>query len=134
MRIFLRINFGLGFSSFSLGNHISYCKGVFGGVDISFTLCLLLPLPLYLLFCQRGHNIPFFLFLSPYWYFGTRRRFLGGERSVGGGGGGGGITGGSVLGASFELPPLFLLASRPFRPGRFFWSICSSSSSDSEST
>ena len=49
-------------------------------------------------------------------------------------GGGGGITRGCVLGASFELPPLFLLANRPFRPGHFFWSICSSSSSDLEST
>ena len=53
-------------------------------------------------------------------------------RSVGEGGWG--IIGGCVLGASFELPRLFLLASRPFRPGRFFWSICSSSSSNSEST
>ena len=50
------------------------------------------------------------------------------------GGGGGGITRGCVLGAFFELFLLFLLASRPFRPGHFFWSICSSSSSDSEST
>ena len=53
-------------------------------------------------------------------------------RSVGGEGGG--ITGGCVLEASFELPPLFLLVSRPFRPGRFFWSICSFSSSNAEST
>ena len=53
-------------------------------------------------------------------------------RSVGGGEGWG-ITGGYVLGASFELPSLFLLASRPFIPGRFFWSISSSSSSDSKS-
>ena len=52
-------------------------------------------------------------------------------RSIGGGGGG--ITGGCVLGASFELPPLFLLANRPFRPGCFFWSISSSSFSNSES-
>ena len=36
------------------------------------------------------------------------------------GGGGVGIAGGYVLGATLELPPLFLLASRPFRPGRFF--------------
>ena len=36
------------------------------------------------------------------------------------GGRGRGITGGCVLGASFELPPLFLLASRPFKPGHFF--------------
>ena len=50
------------------------------------------------------------------------------------GGGGMGIAGGCVLGASLELPPLFLLVSRLFRPGRFFWSICSSSSSDFEST
>ena len=42
-------------------------------------------------------------------------------------------TWGCVLGASFELPHLFLLASRPFKPGLFFWSISSSSSSDSES-
>ena len=54
-------------------------------------------------------------------------------RSVGGGGGGGRTTRGCVLGASFELPPLFLLASRPFKPGLFFWSISSSSSLDSES-
>ena len=54
-------------------------------------------------------------------------------RSVGRGGGGR-TTWGCVLGASFELPPLFLLASRPFKPGLFFWSISSSSSSsDSES-
>ena len=44
-----------------------------------------------------------------------------------------------LLGAVFwellwNFPPLFLLASRPLRPGLFFWSICSSSSSDSEST
>ena len=39
-------------------------------------------------------------------------------RSVGGGGGV--ITGSCVLGASFELPPVFLLASKPFKPGRFF--------------
>ena len=38
-----------------------------------------------------------------------------------------------TVGTSFELPPLFLLASSPFKPGRFFWSISSSSSSDSES-
>ena len=49
------------------------------------------------------------------------------------GGGGGGIAGGCVLGTSFELPLLFLLASSPFKLGRFFWSISSSSSSDSES-
>ena len=50
------------------------------------------------------------------------------------GGGRGGITGVCVLGASFELPPLFLLASRSFRLGHFFGSICSSSFSDSKST
>ena len=48
------------------------------------------------------------------------------------GGGGAGISGGCVLGVSLKLPPLFL-ASNPLRLGLFFWSICSSSSSDSES-
>ena len=48
------------------------------------------------------------------------------------GGGGAGISGGCVLGASLELPPLFL-ANSPLRPGFFFWSFCSSSSSNSES-
>ena len=38
-----------------------------------------------------------------------------------------------TVGTSFELPHLFLLASSPFKLGRFFWSISSSSSSDSES-
>ena len=41
------------------------------------------------------------------------------------GGGGAGISGGYFLGASLELPPLFLLASSSLRPGLFFWSICS---------
>ena len=49
------------------------------------------------------------------------------------GGKGAGISGGCVLGASLELPPLFLLSSSPLRPDLFFWSICFSSSSDSES-
>ena len=38
-----------------------------------------------------------------------------------------------TVGTSFELPHLFVLASSPFKLGRFFWSISSSSSSDSES-
>ena len=82
MRVFLGVNLGLGLSSFSLGNHISNCKGILGGVGISFILCLLLPLFLLLrfLFCPRGHHCPILLFFSPYWYFGTLRRFLGGER------------------------------------------------------
>ena len=46
------------------------------------------------------------------------------------GGRGGRTTRGCVLGASFELPPLFLLANRPFKLGLFFKSIASSSSSD----
>ena len=54
------------------------------------------------------------------------------SRSVGGGGGGR-TTGGCILGASFKLPPLFLLANRPFKPDLFFGSIASSSSSNSES-
>ena len=49
------------------------------------------------------------------------------------GGGGAGISGGYVLRASLELPPLFLLANSPLSLGLFFWSICSSSSSNSES-
>ena len=48
------------------------------------------------------------------------------------GGGGAGIFRGYVLGASLELLPLFL-ANSPLRLGHFFWSICFSSSSDSES-
>ena len=52
-------------------------------------------------------------------------------RSVGGGGGGR-TTGGCVLGAFFKVPPLFLLAIRPFKPGLFFRSIASSSFSDSK--
>ena len=84
MRIFLGVNLGLGLSSFSLENHISNCKGILGGIGISFILCLLLPLLLLLilrfLFCPRGHHYPILLFFSPCWYFGTMRRFLGGER------------------------------------------------------
>ena len=48
------------------------------------------------------------------------------------GSGGAGISRGCVLGVSLKLPPLFL-ASSPLRLGLFFWSICSSSSSDSKS-
>ena len=52
-------------------------------------------------------------------------------RSVRGWGGRGGrTTRGCVLGASFELPPLFLLVNRPFKLGLFSKSIASSSSSD----
>ena len=83
MRIFfLGVNLGLGLSSFSLGNHISNCKGVLRGVGISFILCLLLPLLLLLhfLLCPRDHHCPILLFFNPCWYFGTLRRFLGGER------------------------------------------------------
>ena len=50
-----------------------------------------------------------------------------------GGGGGGRMTGSCVLGAFFELPPLFLLANRPFKSGLFFRSISFSSSLDSKS-
>ena len=84
MRIFLGVNLGLGLSSFSLGNHISNCKGVLRGVGISFILCLplllLLLLLLRFLFCPRDHHCPILLFFNPCWYFGTLRRFLGGER------------------------------------------------------
>ena len=45
------------------------------------------------------------------------------SRSVGGGGGGR-TTGGCVLGASFEVPPLFLLANRPFKPSLFLQIHC----------
>ena len=71
-------------SNFSLGNHIPNCKGILGGVGISFILCLLLPLLLLLLlrflFCTRRHHCPILLFFSPCWYFSILRRFLGGER------------------------------------------------------
>ena len=51
-------------------------------------------------------------------------------RSVGSWGGGGGRLGGTwVLGASFKVNPLFLLANRPFKPILYFRSIPSSSSS-----
>ena len=84
MRIFLGVNLGLGLSSFSLGNHISNCKGVLGGVGINSILCLLLPLLLLLLlrflFCLRNHHCPILLFFNLCWYFGTLRRFLVGER------------------------------------------------------
>ena len=82
IRIFLGVNLKLGLSSFNLGNHISNCKGVPRRVGISFILCLLLPflLLLHFLFCPRGHHCPLLLFFNPYWYFGTLRRFLGGER------------------------------------------------------
>ena len=82
MRIFLGVNLGLGLSSFSLGNHISNCKGILKGVGISFILCLLLPFLLLLRFllCPRDHHCPILLFFNPCWYFGTLRRFLGGEK------------------------------------------------------
>ena len=80
MRIFLGVNLGLGFSSFSLKHHIFNCKGVLGGIGISFTLCLLLPLLLRLLFWPRDPYIALFLFLSPCWYFNPLRKVLGGER------------------------------------------------------
>ena len=80
MRIFLGVNLEFGSGSFSLGHHVFNCKGVLEGIGISFTLCLLLPLLLRLLFCPRGHHFPHFLFLSPCLYFGTLRRFLGVER------------------------------------------------------
>ena len=84
----------------------------------------------YCLFFFRGTNSPSFNSWSGFLFF--RLGIANRPRSVGGGGGG--ITRGCVLGVSFELPPLFQLASRPFRPGCFFWSIYSSSSSDFEST
>ena len=83
----------------------------------------------YCLLSFRGANSPFSSSWSGLIFFkfgmAYRPRLVGGE--------GRGIAGGCILGASFELPPLFLLASRPFKPSRFFWSISSSSSSDSES-
>ena len=82
MRIFLGVNLGHGLSNFSLGNHIPNCKGILGGVGISFILCLLLPLLLLLcfLFCLRRHHCSILLFFNPYWYFSILRRFLGWER------------------------------------------------------
>ena len=67
LRIFLGVNLRLGLNSFSLGNHIPNCKGVFGGVGISFILCLFLPLLLlfHFLLCLRGHHCPILLFFSP---------------------------------------------------------------------
>ena len=53
-------------------------------------------------------------------------------RSVGGGGEGR-TTGSYILETTFEVPPLFLLANKPFKPSLFFRSIASSSSSDSKS-
>ena len=79
MKIFLRVNFGIGFSNFSLGHYIFNCNGVLGGIDISFTLCLLLRL----LFWPRGPHITLFLFLSPCYYFNPLRRVSGGERLLG---------------------------------------------------
>ena len=79
-RIFLGVNLGLGLNSFSLGNHIPNCKGILGGVGISFILYLLLPLLLRFLICPRRHHCPILLFFSPCWYFSILRRFLGGER------------------------------------------------------
>ena len=78
MRIFLGINLGLRFNDFSLGNHIPNCKGILGGVGISFILPLLLLLCF--LFCLRCHHCPILLFFSPYWYFSILRRFLCWER------------------------------------------------------
>ena len=77
----------------------------------------------------RGATSPFSSSWSALLFF----RFGMASRPRLGRGGGGGIIGGCVLGSSFELPPLFLLASRPFRLGHFFWSISSSSFSNSES-
>ena len=77
MRILLGINLGLGSSNFSLGDHIPNCKGILGGVGISFILPLLPPLLilLYFLLCSRRHHCPILLFFSPYWYFSILRRF-----------------------------------------------------------
>ena len=41
MRIFLGVNLGLGFSNFSLRHHVFNCKGILGGIGISFTHRLL---------------------------------------------------------------------------------------------
>ena len=82
LRIFLGVNLRLGLNSFSLGNHIPNCKGVFGGVGISFILCLFLPLLLlfHFLLCPRGHHCPILLFFSPCWCLCILRRLLSGER------------------------------------------------------
>ena len=47
---------------------------------------------------------------------------------TGGGGGGGRFAGTRVLGASFKVDPLYLLAIKPFNFGLFFKSMSSSSS------
>ena len=82
LRTFLGVNLRLGLSSFSLGNHIPNCKGVLGGVGISFILFLLLPLLLLFcfLFCLKGHHYPILLFLSPCWCLCILKRLLSGER------------------------------------------------------
>ena len=66
MRIFLGVNLGLGFSNFSLGNHIPNGKGILGGVGINFILPLLLPLLLLLLFSFLLFFFLLLLFFNPY--------------------------------------------------------------------
>ena len=74
MRIFLGVNLGLGSNNFSLGDHIPNCKGILGGVGISFILPLLLLLCF--LFCLRCHHCPILLFFSLCWYFSMLSCFL----------------------------------------------------------
>ena len=77
MRILFRINLGLGFSSFSLGHHISNSKGILEGIGISRRLN---SFTLRLLFWPRNPYINHFLFLNPSWDLNPLRRVLGGER------------------------------------------------------
>ena len=73
MRIFLGFNLGLGFSNFSLGHHVFNCKGILGGIGISFILRLLLRF----LYWPRDPLITLFSLLEPLLVFQSPEKGLG---------------------------------------------------------